>query len=82
MLVLTRKVGQKLIILDNIEVTVLETKGDAVKLGINAPRHVSIYREEIYQEIKKVNQQATQTPSADHLTQVLHLLDDTTSSPS
>lgn len=58
MLVLTRKRGQKLIINDNIEVTVLETKGDSVKIGINAPREVSIFREEIYEEIKKANEQA------------------------
>ena len=58
MLVLTRKKGQKLIINDNIEITILETRGDTVKIGINAPKHVSIFREEIYEEIKKANEQA------------------------
>ncbi len=58
MLVLTRKKGQKLIINDNIEVTVLETRGDTVKIGIQAPKNVSIFREEIYEEIKKANLQA------------------------
>jgi carbon storage regulator len=58
MLVLTRKKGQNLIINDNIEVTILETRGDTVKIGINAPKSVSIFREEIYEEIKKANEQA------------------------
>ena len=60
MLVLTRKTGQKLIIANNVEITILETKGESVKLGINAPRSVSVYREEIYQEIRRANELATQ----------------------
>jgi len=60
MLVLTRKKGQKLIINDNIEVTILESRGDTVKLGIKAPKDVTIFREEIYEEIKKANLQAVQ----------------------
>lgn len=59
MLVLTRKTGQKLIINDNIEVIILETKGESVKIGIKAPKNVTIYREEIYEEIKKSNLQAS-----------------------
>ena len=58
MLVLTRKKGQKLIINDDIEVTILETRGDNVKIGIKAPKNVSIFREEIYEEIKKANKQS------------------------
>lgn len=75
MLVLTRKVGQKLIISDNIEITVLETKGDAVKLGIQAPRDVAVYREEIYAEIKKANQQAVAAPEPTSLDSIVSLLD-------
>jgi len=60
MLVLTRKKGQKLIINDNIEITILETRGESVKIGINAPRDVTIFREEIYEEIKKANEQSQQ----------------------
>jgi carbon storage regulator len=60
MLVLTRKTGQKLIIANDIEIVILETKGESVKIGINAPKHISIYREEIYEEIRKANLQATQ----------------------
>lgn len=59
MLVLTRKTGQKLIIGDNIEVIVLETKGESVKIGIKAPKNITVYREEIFEEIKKANEQAT-----------------------
>lgn len=60
MLVLTRKTGQKLIIDNQIEVTVLEVKGDAVKIGINAPKHIAIFREEIFEEIKQANQDASE----------------------
>jgi carbon storage regulator len=59
MLVLTRKINQKLIINDNIEVIVLESSKNTVKLGVRAPKGVHIYREEIYNEIKKSNKQAT-----------------------
>ncbi|MEW5819418.1 MAG: carbon storage regulator CsrA [Cyanobacteriota bacterium] len=59
MLVLTRKTGQKLIIGDNIEVIILETKGESVKIGIKAPKNIPVYREEIFEEIKKANEQAT-----------------------
>ena len=58
MLILTRKVNQKLIINDNIEIVILESYKNAVKIGVNAPNDVQIYREEIYNEIKKSNKQA------------------------
>lgn len=58
MLILTRKVNQKLIINDNIEVVILESYKNSVKIGVNAPNNVQIYREEIYNEIKKSNKQA------------------------
>lgn len=71
MLVLTRKTGQKIIIANDIEVIILETKGDAVKLGIEAPKHISIYREEIYEEIKKANLQATEQAKANTLNEAI-----------
>jgi carbon storage regulator len=74
MLVLTRKTGQKLIIANDIEITVLETKGEAVKLGIDAPKHISIYREEIYEEIKKANRQATEQAQSTALDQAVSLI--------
>tara|TARA_B100001094_G_C17749735_1_gene585189 strand:+ start:54 stop:239 length:186 start_codon:yes stop_codon:yes gene_type:complete len=52
MLILTRKVGETLMIGDDITVTVLGTKGNQVRLGVNAPRDVSVHREEIYQRIQ------------------------------
>lgn len=51
MLILTRKVGEKLIINDDIVVTILEFKGNQVRVGIDAPKDVTIYREEIYERI-------------------------------
>jgi len=53
MLILTRRVGEKLIIGENVIVTVLGVKGGQVRIGINAPRDVSVNREEIYQRILK-----------------------------
>lgn len=58
MLVLTRKVGESIIIGDGIEITVIETKGDQIKLGIKAPKEVDIHRKEIYESIQQANQQA------------------------
>ena len=58
MLILTRKVNQKLIINDNIEGVILESYKNCVKIGVNAPNNVQIFREEVYNEIKKSNKQA------------------------
>ena len=58
MLVLTRKAGESIIIGDDIEITVIETKGDQIKLGIKAPKEVDIHRKEIYESIQQANQQA------------------------
>lgn len=75
MLVLTRKIGQKLIIDNHIEVMVLEVKGDAVKIGINAPKSVPVYREELYAEIKKSNQQSIQQAAQSNLDQAFQFLE-------
>lgn len=61
MLILTRKVNQKLIINDDIEIVILESYKNSVKIGVKAPNNVQIYREEIYNEIKKSNKQAFNT---------------------
>lgn len=61
MLVLTRKKDQTIIINDNIEITVLEIQGDQVRIGIKAPRNVSIHRKEIFLEIQEENRKAAET---------------------
>lgn len=58
MLALTRKRGDSIIIGDNIEVIVLGIQGEQVKLGIVAPREISVHRKEIYEQIKFENEQA------------------------
>ena len=55
MLVLSRKNGQKIIINDNIEITILDSKFDNCKIAINAPKEVKIYREEVYKQIQLSN---------------------------
>ena len=70
MLVLKRKVGEKLMIGEDIEIVVLEKEGDTVKLGIRAPREVKVYRQEIYEEIKAANRSAMQMPGLDALRQL------------
>lgn len=56
MLILTRRVGETLMIGDDISVTVLGVKGNQVRIGVDAPRDVSVHREEIFQRIKDENQ--------------------------
>ena len=55
MLALSRKQGESIVIGNNIEITVLEAKGDQVKIGISAPKSVPVYRKEIYAQIQEEN---------------------------
>lgn len=59
MLVLTRKNGETIKIGDDIEITVISSKNDQVKIGIKAPKNIEILRKEIYEQIQDENQQAS-----------------------
>ena len=71
MLALTRKKNEALIINNNIEITVLEVKGDQVKLGINAPKEVPVYRKEVYIQIQDANKAATEMDGMEALKNLL-----------
>lgn len=58
MLVLTRRPGESVMVGDDVVVTVLDVRGDVVRLGIKAPRSVQVHREEVYRELQKVNREA------------------------
>ncbi len=58
MLALTRKKNEAIVINNNIEVTILEVKGDQVKIGISAPKEVPVYRKEVYLQIQEANKEA------------------------
>ena len=74
MLILTRKVGEAIRIGDSIAISVVEIRGNQVRLGINAPRNVSVHRQEVYEQIQEQNLQATQAlPSDKALVQNLWL---------
>ena len=61
MLALSRKRDEAVIINDDIEITIIEIKGDQVKIGISAPKSVPIYRKEVYMQIQNANKEAAQS---------------------
>ena len=61
MLVLMRRTGEKLCLGSDIEISILEVRGDSVKIGIQAPRSVQVWRKEIYDEIVRQNVEAART---------------------
>ena len=67
MLALSRKKDESIIINNDIEITILDVKGDQVKLGIVAPKSVPIYRKEIYLDIKQANAEAANVSSVQEL---------------
>lgn len=62
MLILARKVGEAIAIADDIKVRVIDIKGGQVRLGVEAPDHVVVHREEIYQRITEENRRAAEVP--------------------
>ena len=67
MLILTRKAGESLHLGDDIKITVFSVQGKQVKLGIDVPEDMTVYRDEVYQRIKEENRQALQTSDNDLL---------------
>lgn len=63
MLALSRKKNEALVINNNIEITVLEIKGDQVKIGVTAPKEIPVYRKEVYVQIQKENEEAMSADS-------------------
>jgi carbon storage regulator len=73
MLVLTRRAGESVVIGDDIVITVLEARGDVIRLGINAPRDVQVHREEVYKELKAANRAAA-SPTDDAVRAITEML--------
>lgn len=71
MLALSRKKNEALIINNNIEITVLEIKGEQVKIGISAPKEVPVYRKEVYVQIQKANEEAVSAEGLEGLRDLL-----------
>ena len=71
MLALSRKKNEAIIINNNVEITILEVKGDQVKIGINAPKSVPIYRKEIYVQIQEANKEAVNVEGMEALKNLL-----------
>ncbi len=71
MLALSRKKTESIVINNDIEVTVLEIKGDQVKIGITAPKSIPVYRKEVYAQIKDANKAASVSDGAEALRNLL-----------
>ncbi|TFD23843.1 carbon storage regulator CsrA [Cryobacterium lyxosi] len=84
MLVLTRKLGEKILIGDDIVITVLDARGDSVRIGIDAPRGVKIQRDEVVRAVSEANLAATQidTAAEDRIKRSLDVLSAMQSAPS
>ena len=71
MLELTRKKGESLVVNNNIEITVLEIRGDQIKIGISAPKNVPVYRKEVYLQIQKENEASLKADGLEALKNLL-----------
>ncbi|MDX9800907.1 MAG: carbon storage regulator CsrA [Spirochaetia bacterium] len=61
MLILSRKINESIIIDDNIELSIVDVKGDQVKIGIDAPKNIKVFRKEVYQAIQEENRAAARS---------------------
>jgi carbon storage regulator len=71
MLVLARKIGQSIVINDNVEVLVIEVRGDQVRLGIDAPRTIPVHRKELLEQIRAENVQAAAKADLDSVSKAI-----------
>lgn len=73
MLVLTRKINQSVIIGNNIKITLLDIRKDGARIGISAPRNITVFRQEVFDEIQKENLASSKVDSftVEHLSEIL-----------
>lgn len=71
MLALSRKKNEAIIVNNNVEITILDIKGDQVKLGITAPREVPVYRKEVYVQIQEANKESMNMDNVEGLQNLL-----------
>ena len=71
MLALSRKKNEAIVINNNIEITILEIKGDQVKIGVSAPKEVPVYRKEVYVQIQEANKEAVNIEGMEALKNLL-----------
>jgi carbon storage regulator len=64
MLVLSRKRDEVIMIGDDVEITIVDVKGDTVKIGVTAPKQIAVYRKEVYEAIERENVEASRSPGA------------------
>lgn len=72
MLALSRKKGEAIVVNNNVEIVVIDVKGEHVKLGISAPKSVPIYRKEVYEQIEAANKEAVQAKGMEELKKLLN----------
>ena len=80
MLVLTRRAGESVMIGDDVVITVLEARGDVIRLGIQAPKDVRVHREEVYRELQAANREAA-SPSDEAVEALTRMLQPPAGSP-
>ena len=72
MLILSRKINEKIIIGEDVSITIIEIRGDQVKIGVEAPKSIKVFRQEIYEAIQKENKAAaTSQVSMDNLSELI-----------